>query len=199
MTTTTATIQLAGVGAVRALPERLHPVALAAEGMAVRTWGVVSVPDDGPPVLERDELTMLGAAELGNLLAESFGPAVYVVYRCPTAVTVHTRDMSHRPNLLGTLTVQTNPQIRGEWTRILHLRQYAARDAEVVAAFREAHHLAADATDGQVLLYALRNPLPDLDYVTAYARLSFLREHLRRERLRLRRVVMETHEMNFPA
>lgn len=106
----TTTIESAG--AVPALPEELHPIAHAARDLPARTWGVAIWPDEQPTLAAAGLPNSVVAAKMAAILAAWYGQAVFVVYRCPTAVTVHTRDMGHRPNTLGTLPVAGHPAPR---------------------------------------------------------------------------------------
>jgi hypothetical protein len=105
---TTATITFDAAGVVPALPTELYPVALAAVDLPVRTWGVVVWPDE-PTLAAGGMAHSVAATQLAEVLTGSYGPAVYVVYRCPAAVTVHTIDTGHAHNTLGTLTVEAHP------------------------------------------------------------------------------------------
>jgi hypothetical protein len=110
---TTPTITLDSAGAVPALPENLHAVALAARDIPARTWGVVACPDDGAPVLQIGGLpNSVAAGRRAHALTIAYGPALFVVYRCPNAVTVHGVHPEHAHNLFGTLPMtaaQTRP------------------------------------------------------------------------------------------
>jgi hypothetical protein len=107
-----ATITFEGAGPVPALPAELRPVALAARDLTARTWGVVIWPDDEPTLVAGGQASGVAAARLADVLADTYGHAVFVVYRCPTAVTVHTRDVGHPRNTLGTLAVPGQPDVR---------------------------------------------------------------------------------------
>jgi hypothetical protein len=99
---TTPTITLPDVGTVPALPDGLHPIALAARDMAPRKWGVVACPDGGDPVLYSGNLrTSVAAGRLAQTLTRAYGPRVFVVYRCTAAVTVHTAHPELPYNLIG--------------------------------------------------------------------------------------------------
>jgi len=106
----TTTIESAG--AVPALPGELHPVARAACDLTIRTWGVVVWPDQAPTLIAGCLPSCIAAGKLADALVGWYGQAVFVVYRCPTAVTVHTRDISHPRNTLGTLAVAGHPAER---------------------------------------------------------------------------------------
>lgn len=175
------TITLAGPGTVPALPPNLYPIAYAAASLPTRTWGVVLCPDNAPTLETPDGCTQVAAGKLAVVLAGSYGKlGVFVVYRCPTAVTVHTPHIEHRGNTIGTLAID---QAAAEttlvgWRHAIALQRTAERDHLVLAAVRAAHGLPAGVSDGSVLLHALRHPLPDLAYLVAYIRILGNREAL---------------------
>lgn len=185
---TAPTIELAGVGPVPALPAQLHPVALAAKDTPARTWSVVACPDDGPPTLQAAGLpNSVTAGHLAQALTKVYGPDVFVVYRCPTAVTVHTAHPEHANNLRGTLNMAASAgaQTVTRWRHILMAARTTERDGLVVEAIRHAHGLSAATTAGELLLHALLNPIDEDAYVHAYAHLLgervALHEHAVRE------------------
>lgn len=165
--TTTATLELAGT--VPALPAELIPVAEAARDLPVRTWGVVIWPDQQPTLAAGELGNQIVAGRLAEVLAGTYGQAVFVVYRCPTAVTVHTSQVGRRGNTLGTMTVRTDQQLHTRWSQLVQWQSSAERDALIIDAMRHAHHLPAGTTAGQVLLYALGHPIDQVGYLTAYA------------------------------
>lgn len=99
---TIPTITLPDVGAVRALPDDMYPIALAARNIPVRTWAVVVLCDGDGPILYASELpNSVAAGHVAQMLSEWYSPAVFVVYRCPAAVTVHTAHPELPHNLIG--------------------------------------------------------------------------------------------------
>jgi hypothetical protein len=136
-----ATITFEGAGPVPALPAELRPVALAARDLTARTWGVVIWPDDEPTLVAGGQASSVAAARLADVLADTYGHAVFVVYRCPTAVTVHTRDVGHPRNTLGTLDVPGQPgarRLRTVADLIAHIHQIG--DPDALRAYAEQEH-----------------------------------------------------------
>jgi len=129
---TAPTITIAGPGAVPAIPENLHDVALAAQKTPARTWSVIVTPDGGDPVLYASELpNSVAAGQIAQHLVEWYGPAVFVAYRCPTAVTLHGPHPELAHNLIGTMPVgptqTTAPAAQVDLPHLIaHVHQLAA-------------------------------------------------------------------------
>lgn len=177
---TAPTITLVDVGAVPALPDNLIPIALAVRDVPERTWSVVACPDDGPPVLHATELTSsVAAGRIAASLTLTYGPLVFIAYRCPTSVTVSGAHPELAGNLIGSVTVDParHRRINSEWRRITQMQRAAEDDHLVIDAMRQAHNLAAGTPTGQVLLHALTHPVDDYAYLTAYTYLVALDLH----------------------
>lgn len=202
---TAPTITLVDAGPVPALPADLIPVALAALNSTVRTWSVIVCPDDGAPVVYATELpNSVAAGRIAAILTRSYGPAVFITYRCPTSVTVCGAHPELAWNLIGTVTVDPahHRNINSEWSRITQLQRAAEEDHLIVSAMRRVHGLPAGTPLGQVLLYALNHPVDDSAYLTAYTYLvgldlhRYAVAHHRRERMHR---PAETAEADQPA
>jgi hypothetical protein len=170
------TIDLPGIGRVPALPDDLHPVAeLAAATMTARTWAVIACPDDGPP--------MMVAAGLPNSLAAErvAGPAAYawgadrvfVAYRAPDAVTVHTPDMQNRHHLLGSVTAEHVDPLPHVWYHVVRSftgdpGQAAEHSRALHAAWRTAHGLPDDSDPADLITELLTHPRPEIVYLRTY-------------------------------
>jgi hypothetical protein len=181
----TATVHLEGIGDVPALPDHLHPVAALAAYMAARTWGVVAwAPNTDPELVESGKPNGIVADRLAAAYVPEWGQRVYLVYRCPRAVTVHTRDISHPGHLLGSLPAGADVVgAASGWRHVLadftgDPGHDTDHNALIFETWRRAHELPADAT-GEDVLTALAEPLPDRVYLVTYTRLIFegLHEH----------------------
>lgn len=143
---TAPTITIPDIGTVPALPDALQLVAYAARDMPARTWGVVARVDDGDPMLYVDGLpNSVTAGRIAAQLATVYGPDVYAVHRCPTAVTVHTAHPELPGNLVGTVPAPAKPPARADVAALaVHVRDLAdgLHEYAIAAHRRERMHRA---------------------------------------------------------
>ena len=183
----TATVHLEGIGDVPALPTELRPVAdLAVDGLPTRTWGVVAWPNNHTPELvERGKPNGIVAGRLAGAYVPEWGERVYLVYRAPQAVTVHTRDISRHGHTLGSVPVADDGCTAGVgWDHIMNdFTGDPEHDVEhnrlIFETWRRAHALPAGATGKQIITAINERPLDGHVYLAAYVRLlaEGLHEH----------------------
>lgn len=179
MNTTNPTVYLHGIGHVPALAPEMHPVGLAAaEALPTGTWGVVAWPAGNPvpTLVESDRPSVIHAQRLAADIARAWDTdRVYLVRRCPVAVTVHSRVYPDAGHLLGSLPVAADgyDKYRDAWHHILHSstgdpQRDSAHVRNIEAAWRLAHGIAESAPPVDVVNAVAGGPLPAGVYLTAY-------------------------------
>jgi hypothetical protein len=169
--------------AILALPEDLHPIAVAAHPLPAGSYGVVIVAGDQVKLATAPiGLTTSAATYLAENYRNATGCQTYIVRRGRDCVTVHTGDMGHRGNLLGTEPAPAAEPIvtnaAGTWESYwVALINKACRDADaqadhdanIVAALRRVHRLPAKVSAEDAWAVALRRPRDAHAYVVAFA------------------------------
>lgn len=169
------------------LPELYAPVAEAAHPLPAGSYGVV-VWAEGRPELAASPVGMstVAAAELADAYRGMQGYRVFVVRRGRDCVTVHTPDMAHAGNLLGTTPAPvaapmvTNAPTTQDayWVTLINRVMHddaaqADHDANILAAMRRVHQLDASVPGPTVWAVALRSPRDGAAYVDAFTALLF--------------------------
>lgn len=176
----TPTIHLDGIGEVPALPEELHPVAAIAAvelpaGLPIGTWGVVAWPAgaDTPTLVERNHQTVIAARRYADRIVTTWGTnRVYLVRRCPTAVTVHSLAYPNRGHLLGSLEADAGAYADAWNHAMCGVTGDPLRDGQhaqsLIAAWRRAHGLPAATSALDVVHAVTGSPLSPMEYLNAY-------------------------------
>ncbi len=174
------------------LPAQYAPIARAAHNLPAGAYGVVICTEYGPKLaLTPVTMSTVAATELADSYRGLHGCQVFIVRRGRDCVTVHTPDMAHAGNLLGTTEapaadpVITNAPSATDayWVALLHRTMHddaaqADHDANIVAAMRAVHQLDAATPDADVWATALHAPREGAAYVTAFIELLYAGEHL---------------------
>lgn len=174
-----------------ALPALYAPVAEAAHPLPAGSYGVV-VWAEGRPKLAAAPIGMstVAACELADAYRGLSGCRAFVVRRGSDCVTVHTPDMAHPGNLIGTTPAPLTERASNAPTtedaywltlvnRIMHDR--AAQDdhdANITTAMRRVHGLSDTVPPAEVWSVMLRAPRDGRDYVRAFIELLYAGEHL---------------------
>lgn len=181
------TVSLDGIGDRPALAAELHPVALCAAltmsppgrpAMPAGTWGVVVWPadTDTPTLAVAGRQSVIIAHRLADLAATA-NPTdrVYLVRRCPVAVTVHSLTYPHRGHLLGSLPVDANEASRyaGAWHHAMNSASGDnLRDEQhahnLLETWRRAHGLTAGTSAVDIITAVAAAPRTPLEYLNAY-------------------------------
>jgi hypothetical protein len=199
----TATVTLAHVGPVRALPDEYTPVANT--GRQIRSGRCGVIVWTGPePFLTGPSLDNMIVAGAHAVVARAVyhTDRIFVVRHPAGAVTVHGGKPDHPGHLplLGTMLVDDDPPrwVPGavtEWHRILYdapgagpvRREHMRLVAE---AQRRAHQLPRSASGADVAYAVLAEPMPAIVYLRAYLNLLFdpaaVHEHAERAHRRER-------------
>lgn len=188
--TTQATIRIPGIGNVPALPAELHPVAQVATDVPLHAWGVViSVSDGAAPILVHRAAPNQVVARRWAYAILAHPDRAYLVQRSEYGVTVHTLDIGHRGNTLGSVRTATLAEHQpttpacAAWEHLVFsTTDDYATDAEhhlnIRQAQRIAHGLPIDATPKEILHAVMSGRLAGIAYLTAYTTLIGARDAL---------------------
>lgn len=174
-----STTHLDGIGDRPALAPNLEPVALAAVGLPAGTWGVVTWADDEPALYGDAHQNVISAKRAASSAAGLPGVGrVYLVRRCPVAVTVYALSYPDRGSMLGSLAIDDeggHPTYADAWHHLMFsITGDPTHDDDhahtLLEAWRQAHGLPASATALAVIIAVTDAHRDPLAYLNAYVR-----------------------------